>query len=72
MMSYLKRGWKFFEFFVRPLVVVGKYLEIFHLREGESAVLLKTNWEISQIYSSKDNLLSISEIADGERDLSCS
>ena len=28
----------FFEFFVRPRVVVGKYLEIFHLGEGESTV----------------------------------
>ena len=30
-----------FEFFVRPLVVVGKHLKIFHLREGESTVLLR-------------------------------
>ena len=31
-------------------VVVGKYLEIFHLGEGESTVLLKTNWEMSLTY----------------------
>ena len=27
--------------------VVGKFLEIFHLEEGESTVLLRTNWEMS-------------------------
>ena len=26
--------------------MVGKYLEIFHLGEGESTVLLRTNWEM--------------------------
>ena len=31
-------------------VVVGKYLKIFHLGEGESTVLLKTNWEMSLTY----------------------
>ena len=30
-----------------PRVVVGRYLEIFHLGEGESTVLLRTNWEMS-------------------------
>ena len=35
------------EFFVRPREVVGKHLEIFHLGEGESTVLLRTNWKMS-------------------------
>ena len=35
------------KFFVRPRVVVGKYLEIFHVRVGESTGLLKANWEMS-------------------------
>ena len=47
MMPYLTQ--KRFEFFVRPRVVVGKYLEIFHLGEEESTVLLGTNWEMSLI-----------------------
>ena len=33
-LTWRKKGWKFFEFFVRPRVVVGKYLEIFHLGVG--------------------------------------
>ena len=41
--------------------VVGRYLEIFHLGEGESTVLLKTNWEMSLTYSPEANLWSISE-----------
>jgi len=53
MLSYLmqKSGWKFFEFFVRPRVVEGKYLELFHLGEGESTVLLRTYREMSLTYS---------------------
>ena len=46
-LTWHKRGWKFFEFFVKPVIVVGKYLEIFHLGEGESTVLMRTNWEMS-------------------------
>ena len=34
---------------------------------GESAGLLRTNWEMSLIYSRKDDVWSISEIVDGER-----
>ena len=45
---------------------MGKYLKIFHLGVGESAGLLRTNWEMSLTYSPKDNLWSISEIVDGE------
>ena len=57
-----KRGWTFFEFFVRPRVVVGTYLEIFHLGVGESTGRLRTNWEMSLTYRSPiDNLWSISE-----------
>ena len=40
-----------FEFFVRPRHVVGKHLEIFHPGEGESTVLLRTNWKMSLTYS---------------------
>ena len=50
--------------------MVGKYLEIFHLRVGESAGLLRTNWEISLTYSPKDNLWSMSEMVDDERRVS--
>ena len=50
--------------------MVGKDLEIFHLGVGESAGLLRTNWEMSLTYSPKDNLWSISEIVDGERRVS--
>ena len=32
--------------FVRPRVVVGKYLKVFHLGEGKSTFLLRTNWEM--------------------------
>ena len=39
------------EFFVRPREVVGKHLEIFHVGEGESTVLLRTNWKMSLTYS---------------------
>ena len=39
------------EFFVRPREVVGKHVEIFHLGEGESNVLLRTNWKMSLTYS---------------------
>ena len=53
-----------------PRVVVGKYLKIFHLGEGEISLLLRMNWEMSQTYSSKDNMWSIFEIADGERKVS--
>ena len=36
------------EFFVGPhVLVMGKYLEIFHLGVGESTGLLGTNWEMS-------------------------
>lgn len=67
-MCYLMQKWlEFFEFFVRPHVVVGKYLEILHVGEGESIVLLRTNWEISLTYSPSDNLWSIYEIIDGDR-----
>ena len=38
----------------------GRYLEIFHLREGESTVLLRTNWEMLLTHSHVDNLWSIS------------
>ena len=38
-LTWRERCWKFFKFFVRPRVVVGKYLEIFHQGEGESTVL---------------------------------
>ena len=38
------------EFFVRPHKVVGKHLVIFHLGEGESTVLLRTNWKMSLTY----------------------
>ena len=41
------RGWQFFEFFARPLIVVGKCLEIFHLGEVEATVLWRTKWEMS-------------------------
>ena len=44
-MSYLMQ--RSFEFFVRPCVVVVKYLQIFHLGVDESTGLLKANWEIS-------------------------
>ena len=37
--------------FVRPRVVVGKYLKVFHLVEGKSTFLLRTNWEMSLTYS---------------------
>ena len=48
MVSYLtQKRLEFFEFFVKPVIVVGKYLEIFHLGEGESTVLMRTNWEMS-------------------------
>ena len=50
--------------------MVGKYLEIFHLRVGESAFSLRTNWEMSMTYSPKDHLRSISKIDDGERRVS--
>ena len=40
---------------------------MFHLGEGESTDLLRTNWEMSLTYSPKDNLWSISEIVDGDR-----
>ena len=46
--------------------MVGKYLEVFYLGVGESAGLLRTNWEMSLIYSTKDNLWSIYKIVDGE------
>ena len=70
MMSYLrKRGWKFFEFFVGPRVVVSKYLEIFYVKEAEYCPF-ETNWEMSPTYSPWDNLWSISEIADGDRNVS--
>ena len=32
---------------VRPRVVVGKYLEIFHLGVGEYTALSKAKWEMS-------------------------
>ena len=32
--------------FVRPRVVVGKYLKVFHLGEGKSTFVLRTNWEM--------------------------
>ena len=32
-------------------IMVGTYLEIFHLGEGESTVLLRTNWKMSLTYS---------------------
>ena len=38
----------------------GGYLEIFHLGEGESTVLLRTNWHMSLTHSLVDNLWSIS------------
>ena len=46
--------------------MVGKHVEIFHLGVGESTGLLRTNREMSLTYSPKDNLWSISGIADGE------
>ena len=51
-----KRGWKFFKFFVRPRAVVAKYISKqftvqFHLGEGESTVVLRTNCEMSLAYS---------------------
>ena len=67
MMPYLKQ--KRFEFFVRPRVVVGKYLEIFHLGEEESIVLLGINWEMSLIHSPVD-LWSMSEIVEREKGVS--
>ena len=36
------------------------YLEIFHLGEGESTVLLRTNWEMLLTHSHVDNLWPIS------------
>ena len=66
-MPYLKQ--KRFEFFVRPRVAVGKYLEIYHLGEEESIVLLEINWEMSLIYSPVD-LWSMSEIVERERGVS--
>ena len=42
---------------------MGKYRETFHLGVGESAGLLRTNWEMSPTYPLKDNLWSISEIS---------
>ena len=47
------RGWKCFEFFARPRLVVSKYLEIVRLGEGESNGLLNTIWEMSLTYSSE-------------------
>ena len=38
----------------------GGYLEIFHLRKGESTVFLRTNWEMLLTHSHVDNLWSIS------------
>ena len=55
---------------LRILAVARKYLEIFHLGQGESTVLLRTNWEMSLAYSLRDNLWSISEIVDGDRKVS--
>ena len=49
--------------------MVGKYLELFHLGEGESTVLLRTYMEMSLTYSPYDNLWSISEIVDGDRNV---
>ena len=45
--------------------MVGKYLEIFHLGEGESAGLLKTNWEMSLTYSPEDIDIRISMAREG-------
>ena len=50
--------------------MVRKYLEIFHLGEGEFTALLRINWEMSLAYSPYDNLWSISEIVDGDRKVS--
>ena len=63
--TWRKRGWKFFKFFVRPCIVVGKYISKqftvqFHLGEGESTVVLRTNCEMSLVYW-------ISKIVDGDR-----
>ena len=38
----------------------GGYPEIFHLGEGESTVLLRTNWEMLLTHSHVDNLWSLS------------
>ena len=54
----------------RSQVVVGKYLDIFHLEEGESTVLLRTNWKMLLTHSPVDNLWSISEIVEWEEGLS--
>ena len=45
--------------------MVGKYLKVFHPGEGESIVLLRTNWEMLLTYSLENNLRSICEIVDG-------
>ena len=60
---------KFFEFLVRPCVVVGKYLEIFHLGRVSLLLLLRTIWQMSLTFEffPKNNLISISQIVDGER-----
>ena len=68
--TWLKRGWKFFVFFVRPLVVGGKCLKIFNLGKGESTVLLKTNREMLLTYYPKNNLWLISESVNGDRKVS--
>ena len=49
--TWCKRGWKFFEFCVRPRVVGVKCLEILHLGVGESTGLLRSNWEMLLTYS---------------------
>ena len=46
-LTWRKRCWEFFEFFVKPRVVVGKYREICRLWVGESTNLLRTNWKMS-------------------------
>ena len=66
-LTWLKRGWEFFEFFVRPRVVVSNYFKINHLGEGESTVHLRTNLEMSVTYSPKNNLWSISKTVNGYR-----
>ena len=45
-LTWRKRHWKVFEYFVRPLVVPGKYLEIFHPGAFWKAHLCKLvpNW----------------------------
>ena len=54
----------------RRISNLGKYLEIFHLGEGESTVLLRTNREMLLTYSSNERG-SVIDIRNRRRGKSC-